>query len=234
MLTLVYPHVVWGPPVLAPLLQQVRFKRSKKRKMQHRVMTPVRREATGFPSGPSLGSIVGNPESPYTIARNIKQHLARLTAMDPTHIRRKKDFGRLNFHRVLKLAGLTHVDSKIGDEFTTGFTQLQNEANLGLQHRFPFPHSLTYKAYWGPPTVETEPNKYEGSMVGVSVSFRIKDLLLKETEAQRLIDIVGPNRFDSSTGVVTVHVDNFPERNHNAALLGDVLQQLIKLSIDHE
>jgi small subunit ribosomal protein S35 len=69
-------------------------------------------------------------------------------------------------------------------------------------------------------------------MVDVCVSFRVKDLLLKEEETQRLIDIVGPTRFDPETGVVSITADLFPDRNHNAAFLGDVVHQLIKLSVN--
>ena len=229
------------PPALPFLHSQVRFKRSKKRKMVHRVLNDVKRETMGLPPGPSLGSVVGNPESPYEIARQVKQHLERLAAMDPTHIRRKKDYGRYNFHRVLRATGMTHESApyrtKGGDSFVTSLTDLQDKAKLpvsALHERFPFPHTLDYRSYWGPPSVETEPNRYEGSMTGVSVSFRVSDLLLKEQEAQRLIDIVGSQRYDSETGVVTITADSFPDRNHNAAFLGDVLQRLVALSIDSD
>ena len=228
-------QVSWAPPVFDALLTQVRFKRSKKRKMHHRVITPVKKETMGFPPGPSLGSLIGNPESPYQISKNIRQHLARLTAKDTTHIRRKKDFGRYNFHRFLKAAGMTHQDAKQKGDFVTSLTELQHNADLPISYtdnRFDFPHMLHYKAYWGPPTVETDPNKYEGSMVGVSMSFCVDDLDMKPHEKERLVDIIGPNRYDEETGVVTVHADIFPERNHNAAFLGDVVQQLLRLSLD--
>ncbi len=194
----------------------------------------------GFPTGKSLASHIGETESPYQIAKNIKHHMERLTAMDPTHIRRKKDYGRFNYHRLLKSVGLSHEARPYkseSDSFTTGLSELQSNATLPptpLHHRFPFPHTLHYKAHWGPPTVETEPNRYEGSMVGVSVSFRVQDLLLASPERQRLIDIVGPDRYDVATDVVTVDADIFPDRNHNAAYLGDVLQQLIRLSLDEQ
>ena len=225
-------------PALPFALAQVRFKRSKKRKMQHRVLNEVQKETLGFAPGPSLGSIIGNPQSPYEISKNIKQHIERLSAMDTTHIRRKKDYGRMNFHRVLKAARLTHESTPYksdSDSFVTSLTELQDKAELpptNVHDRFPFPHSVHYEAFWGPPTVETEPNRYDGSMVGVSVSFRVKDLLLREEEAQRLIDIVGPTRFDPETGVVCVTADIFPDRNHNAAFLGDLLQQLVRLSVE--
>lgn len=226
---------LWAPPVVDAILTQVRFKRSKKRKMHHRVITPVKKETMGFPPGPSLGSLIGNPETPYQISKNIRQHIARLTANDTTHIRRKKDFGRYNFHRFLKAAGMAHEGMRGKEEFVTSLTDLQNKAELPISNtdtRFDFPHILHYKAYWGPPTVETEPNKYDGSMVGVAVSFRIEDLAMKSHEKERLIDIVGPSRFDEETGVVTVDADIFPDRNHNAAFLGDLVQELMRLSKD--
>lgn len=215
---------------------QLRFKRSKKRKMVPRIMNEVKRETLGFPSGPSLGSIIGNPQSPYEVAKNVKHHLARLSASDTTHIRRKKDFGRYNYHRILRAAGLSHDNNKIYDDhdgFITPLTQLQRKAELppsNFHDRFPFPHILTYKAYWGPPTVDSNPNRTSQSVDGVSVSFRVEDLPFKRHEIEKLLDIVGPQRFDEATGVVTVTADVFPNRNHNAACLGDVLQQLIKLS----
>lgn len=205
------------------LFQQVRFKRSKKRKMVHRVMTEVRREATGFAPGPSLGSIIGNPESPYTVARNIKHHLARLSANDTTHIRRKKDFGRMQFHQLFSEKFTNPSDT------VTGLSSLQQAASLpesSLDVRFPFPHQFSYKAQWGPPTVVNNESSE------VSVSFRVADLLLRTHETQRLIDIVGDNRYDKETGVVCIVGNIFPEKNHNAAFLGDVLEQLIKLSVD--
>ena len=226
---------LWAPPTMDALFNQVRFKRSKKRKMHHRVINEVKKETMGFPPGPSLGSLIGNPENPYQISKNIRQHIARLTANDTTHIRRKKDFGRYNFHRFLKAAGMIHEPSKGKDEFVTSLTELQDNAELPISNtdiRFNFPHMLHYKAYWGPPTVETEPNKYDGSMVGVAISFLVKDLDMQPHEKERLIDIVGPSRYDEETGVVTINADIFPERNHNAAFLGDLVQQLMRLSQD--
>ena len=228
---------LWGTPSNLPFVQtQVRYKRSKKRKMAHRVMNEVQKETLGLPPGPSLGSVIGNPQSPYEVSKNIKQHLERLAAMDTTHIRRKKDYGRYNFHRVLRAAGLSHDSSSKGDSsFVTSLTELQDKAQLPVAYddeRFHFPHVLSYKAYWGPPTVETEPNRTEGSMVDVTIAFRMKDLLLEEEEAQRLIDIVGPSRYDTETGVVSITADSFPDRNHNAAFLGDVVQHLIRLSLN--
>jgi small subunit ribosomal protein S35 len=204
--------------------------------MKHRVITEVKKDTMGFPPSPSLGSLIGNPETPYQIAKNVKHHLARLSAMDTTHIRRKKDYGRYNFHRILRMAGMTFDQSRSGArDQVTSLTELQDKAELPSSHfqdRFAFPHVINYKAYWGPPTVETEPNRYEGSMVGVSVSFRVKDLLLQPHEAERMIEIVGPTRYDGETDVVTIDADIFPNRNHNAAFLGDVVQHLLRVCVN--
>ena len=35
-----------------------------------------------------------------------------------------------------------------------------------MHDRFDFAHTLDYKVYWGPPSAQEEPNKWEGSMVG--------------------------------------------------------------------
>ena len=206
----------------AYLFQQVRFKRSKKRKMVHRSMTDVRREATGFAPGPSLGSIIGNPESPYTISRNIKHHLSRLTAFDNTHIRRKKDFGRYMFH---KIVDARLVDTHIGDTEThiSGLTNLQNSATLGFTSRFEFPHAFSYTVRWGPPSVS------ETQLSAVVVSFRVDDLRLSQTEIDLLLEIVGPERFDVKTRVVCISADLFPEINHNSAFLGDCVEHLIRI-----
>jgi hypothetical protein len=227
---------VWNPQVLPFAMTQMRFKRSKKRKMAHRVLNDVQKATLGFAPGPSLGSIIGNPQSPYEISKNIKQHLERLTANDTTHIRRKKDYGRYNFHRVMRAAGLSHdsPENKVEKrEFVTPLTQLQDAAELPksfTDNRFNFPHVFTYKAYWGPPTVEKEPNRYDGSMVEVTVGFKVRDVLPIEEEAERMIDILGPTRYDASSGVAAITADIFPDRNHNAAFLGDVVEHLIKLS----
>jgi small subunit ribosomal protein S35 len=230
-------RIAWAPLSVSgsfpALLTQARFKRSKKRKMKHRVINEVKRETMGLPPGPSLGSIIGNPETPYQIAKTIKQHVARLTATDTTHIRRKKDFGKYNFHRMMRMTGMAYNDESdtVTPEFVTGLTQLQDQATLppsAFVDRFPFPHTVHYKAFWGPPTVETEPNRYSGSMVGVGVSFRVSDLLLRETERQQLLDIVGSERYDESTDVVSIEADVFPDRNHNAAFLGDMVQYLLR------
>merc|ERR1712079_2959 len=91
-----------------------------------------------------------------------------------------------------------------------------------------FPHTLNYKVYWGFPTVQDEPNKHEGSMVAATVAVRLQDLPLTQRQRERFIDIVGSKRVDESAGVVVLEVDDFPDRNHNAALVGDMLEQLLR------
>merc|ERR1711974_218383 len=76
--------------------------------------------------------------------------------------------------------------------------------------------------------IQDEANEYEGSMVGCSVAVRLGDLPLTQRQKERLLDIVGPSRVDEDTGVIALEVDDFPERNHNAALLGDMLEQLLR------
>merc|ERR1712072_369794 len=90
---------------------------------------------------------------------------------------------------------------------------------------------FNYKVYWGPPSVEEEPNYYEGSMVSCAVAVRLQDLPLTARQKQRLLDIIGPDMVDEETGVVALEVDNFTERNQNAALLGDMLEQLLREAV---
>eukprot|EP00435_Cladocopium_sp_Y103_P011911 s1821_g3.t1 len=47
-------------------------------------------------------------------------------------------------------------------------------------------------------------------------------------QKERLVDLVGMERICEKTGVLTLKADYFPERNHNAALLGDMLEQLMR------
>merc|ERR1719313_2775683 len=118
--------------------------------------------------------------------------------------------------------------------FVTPLTELQDGADLPrspLHRRLRFPHTLNYKVYWGPPTVQAQPNKYEGSMVACTVAVRLQDLPLTQRQRQRLVDIVGPHCVDEETGVLVLEVDEFQERNQNAALLGDMIEQLIREAI---
>ncbi|CAK8996324.1 unnamed protein product, partial [Durusdinium trenchii] len=147
------------------------------------------------------------------------------------------DLSRYTHYRVLRIAGLTHdtqtefEDNRSRRGFLTPLTEMQDNATLprSADHRrFNYPHTLSYKVYWGPPSVQEEPNEYEGSMVGCRVAVRLCDLPLTQRQKERLIDIVGHDRICEKTGVLTLEADCFPERNHNAALLGDMLEQLLR------
>ncbi|PFH34531.1 hypothetical protein BESB_065640 [Besnoitia besnoiti] len=114
----------------------------------------------------------------------------------------------------------------VGRTFVTPLTKLQHQAVLPrspLHARFDFPHTLHYDVFWGPPQVEEEPNK-----TACCVSFRVADLKLSARQEQRLLDILGPERYDEQTGIACLEADAFPQLNHNAAYLGDLLQQLMR------
>lgn len=86
----------------------VRFKKSRRRKSIPRVITPEMAKVLGN-GGRTLQSVIGNPESPFTIARQIRSHINKLTSPVPTlHVRRKRDFGIMNRYRILSMAGMTH------------------------------------------------------------------------------------------------------------------------------
>ena len=76
--------------------------------------------------------------------------------------------------------------------------------------------------------ISKDPNQHESSMIGCAVSFRVKDLFLKERNSDKLIKVVGKRRYDEATDVVTIEADEFRDRNHNAAYLGDVLEVLVR------
>lgn len=233
-------------PPFAPLLEaqaepaglsaplQVRWaKRSKRKKKPKRAdRTPERIAASGGAKERIFDNVL-EPETPYQMATTVRKHLRDLTT-DGRHItRRKKDMTSYTNYRLLRLAGLTHDGPKEEVDrrgFVTPLTEMQDRARLPrspLHRRFHFPHTLNYKVYWGPPSVQDEPNKAEGSMVGCGVAVRLHDLPLTQRQRERIVDIVGPSRVDEGTDVLALEVDDFPERNHNAALLGDMLEQLL-------
>lgn len=224
-----------APGLLAPL--QVRWAKKGKRKKRAKVADKTA-ELKAAGGGPNLrlADYYMETETPYKMALNINKHMRGLTSDGRHNNRRKKDLTRYSHYRVLRLAGLTHDDPDPEEDvdrrgFVSPLTRLQHEAALPrspLHRRFSFPHVLNYKVYWGPPTVQDEPNAYEGSMVGCSVAVRLGDLPLTQRQKERLVDIVGHNRFDEATGVVALETDNFQDRNQNAALLGDMLDQLMR------
>lgn len=221
-----------GP--LAPL--QARWAKKSKRKRKEKMddMTAERKAIRGGPKERVFDHYTQSPETSFEMRRQIRNHLRSLTSDGRHNIRRKKDFTRYTNYRVLRAAGLTHDDPKVDADrrgFVTPLTKLQDEANLprSVRHRrFLFPHTLNYQVYWGPPSVYDNPNENEGSMVRCSVAARLEDLPLTHNQKERLVDIVGPNRIDEHTGVLVLDADHFPERNHNAAMLGDMLEKLIR------
>lgn len=222
--------------LLAPL--QVRWaKKIKRKKRPKRADRTAEQIAASGGQKERIMDRVMEPESPYRMSLTIRQHLRGLSSDGRHNVRRKKDLARYTNYRVLRIAGLTHdnpteeVDRR---GFVTPLTELQHGSTLPrslLHRRFLYPHLLSYKVYWGPPSVMDTPNEYEGSMVGCSVAVRLQDLPLTQRQKERLIDILGTDRYDEETGVISLHVDSFPERNHNAALLGDMMEQLVREAI---
>lgn len=226
------PELPEGPFVPLQVRWAKKSKRKKMPKMSER--TPEQKSVTAGRSQTRLEDIAFNPESPYTMAMNIKSHLRGLTSDGRHNVRRKKDITRYTNYRVMRIAGLTHDTPKEEIDrrgFVTPLTELQDNSNLPrspLHRRFSFPHIVNYKVYWGPPSTEDEPNAYEGSMVSCTVAVRLQDLPLTARQRKRLIEIVGEDRVDEETGVMALEVDDFTERNQNAALLGDMLEQLLR------
>jgi len=173
-------------------------------------------------------------ETSFEMSRQIRSHVRGLTSDGRHNFRRKKDLARYTHYRVMRAAGLTHdnPDEEVDRRgFVTPLTEMQDTSNLPrspLHRRFFFPHTLSYKVYWGPPSVQDDPNAYEGSMVGCTVAARLEDLPLTQQQKERLVDIVGPECVDENTGVVALEADMFPDRNHNAAILGDMWEKLLR------
>lgn len=224
--------------VVGPCALQARgfAKKSKRKKAikmsEHR--TPERVANTAGAQPRIFDQYLLEPETSYEMSRNIRKHMRGLAGDGRHNMRRKKDLARYTNYRVMRVAGLTHdfpeeeVDRR---GFVTPLTELQETSNLPrspMDRRFLFPHSLSYKVYWGPPSVMDQPNEYEGSMVGCTVAVRLEDLPLTHQQKERLVDIVGHSRYDVETGVVAIEADYFPERNHNAAMLGDMLEKLLR------
>ena len=202
-------------------------------------MRNAEQEAARGKSAISISQRRGSPETPYRMATNIRGVVSQLTATDRTQNRRKKDHRKFQVHKALELGGFTIQAKPLPTQstepfaFTTPLTDLQNSSilpNSPFSERFNFPHLLTYKAYFGPPTVQREPNKNEGSMVRVGASFRLDDLEISQQQAAFLKDVVGERRVVSeiSSPVVCIDADLFEERNQNAAYLGDIVDVLLQ------
>jgi len=215
---------------------QVRWARKKKRSKAAKKDDKTReRKAASGGQKPRIFDNLMDAETPHAMSMTIRAHMRGLVSDGRHNIRRKKDLSRYTSHRVMRIAGLTHDGAEDEDidrrGFVTPLTQLQDRSQLprsAVNRRFHFPHTFNYKVYWGPPSVQPEPNKYEGSMVGCSVAARLHDLPLTQRQKERLIAILGPNRIDENTGVIALEVDDFSERNQNAALLGDMLEDLLR------
>eukprot|EP00419_Tripos_fusus_P045273 CAMPEP_0172835048 /NCGR_PEP_ID=MMETSP1075-20121228/25464_1 /TAXON_ID=2916 /ORGANISM="Ceratium fusus, Strain PA161109" /LENGTH=288 /DNA_ID=CAMNT_0013678033 /DNA_START=51 /DNA_END=917 /DNA_ORIENTATION=- len=232
-------RVVEMPAALLVTPLQVRWARKKKRAKAPKRgdRTPEQKAAAGGQK-PRIFDNVMDAETPHAMSMTIRAHMRGLASDGRHNIRRKKDLSRYTSYRVMRIAGLTHDGAEEEDidrrGFVTPLTQLQDRSHLprsAVNRRFHFPHTFNYKVYWGPPSVQPEPNKYEGSMVGCSVAVRLHDLPLTQRQKERLVAILGPNRIDANTGVIALEVDDFPERNQNAALLGDMLEDLLREAI---
>ncbi|CAD7948141.1 unnamed protein product [Amoebophrya sp. A25] len=195
------------PQPLGFAMQQVRFKRGKRKKRIRQVDRPpelkeMRREDQFNCQIRLEDRILRGPETPYSIARNINQYLDRFSGEGgkEMHYRRSKDFTLRHKHRMLRLAGLTHDDADVSHLDTPQLTDLealQQEATLprtSLETRFPFPHLLSYKVYWSADaSPDPEPNKYDSqSFKSMRVTFDTADVpSLTRAERTRLVDIVG-------------------------------------------
>mmetsp|Transcript_23034 Transcript_23034/g.41598 ORF Transcript_23034/g.41598 Transcript_23034/m.41598 type:complete len:264 (+) Transcript_23034:39-830(+) len=219
--------------LLAPL--QVRWaKRGKRAKRPKRADRSAEQVAASGGPQERIFDRVMEPETPYQMSLTIKQHMRGLMSDGRHNARRKKDLSRYTNYRVLRIAGMTHDNPQEEVDrrgFVTPLTELQDSSHLprsSNHRRFSYPHTLSYKVYWGPPSVQDEPNEYEGSMVGCTVAVRLCDLPLTQRQKERLIDIVGQERICEKSGVLALEADTFPERNQNAALLGDMMEQLLR------
>ncbi|CAJ1345109.1 unnamed protein product [Effrenium voratum] len=224
----------------APLQVRAFAKKGKRKKKPKRADRTEEQKAASAGQSERIFDNIMEPETPHRMSLTIRQHMRGLMSDGRHNIRRKKDLTRYTNYRVMRIAGLTHDNptEKVDRRgFVTPLTELQDRATLPRSAndiRFRYPHTLSYKVYWGPPSVQDEPNEYEGSMVGCRVAVRLCDLPLTQRQKERLVDIVGTKRVCEKTGVVTLEADHFPERNHNAALLGDMLEQLMREAMQAE
>ncbi|CAE8624072.1 unnamed protein product [Polarella glacialis] len=219
--------------LLAPL--QVRWaKKGKRKKLPKRGDRTAELQAASGGAKERIFDNVMEPETTYQMSLTVKQHMRGIMSDGRHNARRKKDLTRYTNYRVARIAGLTHDRPQEETDrrgFVSPLTDLQDSSNLprsANHRRFSYPHTLSYKVYWGPPSVQDTPNEYEGSMVGCTVSVRLSDLPLTQRQKERLIDIVGQDRIDEETGVFALEADTFLERNQNAALLGDMMEQLLR------
>mmetsp|Transcript_9781 Transcript_9781/g.21299 ORF Transcript_9781/g.21299 Transcript_9781/m.21299 type:complete len:246 (-) Transcript_9781:87-824(-) len=228
------PLSLTGPVLTSPAAIQVRWGKSKRKRKPAREMTPDVMATKAQEKQVGRIEDMANKElqTPYAIAKSIGQKMARLTDFGRSNIRKKRDFRKYNQYRFARLAGHTHLDEEQDAPEMTPLTRLQHESNLprSTAHaRFDFPHTFHTIAYWGPPSTYKNPNWAEGSMQQCSVCVSVDDLLeLTPRQRERMVEIVGPDCFDETRNVVRLDADLFPERNQNAAYLGDQFQRLIE------
>eukprot|EP00397_Hematodinium_sp_SG-2012_P066412 GEMP01099435.1.p1 GENE.GEMP01099435.1~~GEMP01099435.1.p1 ORF type:complete len:238 (+),score=48.69 GEMP01099435.1:46-759(+) len=222
-----------GGRLLSPVTTQVRWKRGKRKRRPKQGDQPPEQLANKGPPAIRLEDrIDAGAETPLSIAKHIRQHVGKKVADEKTTFtyRRKKDYNIRTNYRLLRAAGLTH-DFPFGrPPELTPLEQLQRSALLPRttnHERFSFPHTLDYKVYWGPPSAQEEPNKWEGSMARAQATFRIADLGLTTPQKERMVNITR-ERYHAATDAVCLEADSFPDRNHNCALLGDMLQALVE------
>jgi Mitochondrial ribosomal subunit protein len=222
---------------MLPVLIQQRFKKKRKKGAKF-VRTPEQEIARGK-APVTLQSRLGNPETPFKVATEIKRFLARVTARDKTQIRRKKDHRRYNVHRYLSTPVLADPGPSIPPPmpYVTPLTKLQDSAlleedQISGNHRFEFPHVFKYQSYFGPPSVQDH-NITGHTTTLVTVSFKLSDLKLTYDQSDFLKEVIGHRRYDKITDVVTIEGDIFNSVNENAAYLGDLLESLIKESKEY-
>lgn len=97
----------------SPLGIQIRWKRGKRKRKPKRgdqdpQLKDMRKKDT--PVIRLEDRVDSGPETPYSVSRNIRRHLKRLTENETYHHtrRRTKDFTYHQKHRMLRCAGLTH------------------------------------------------------------------------------------------------------------------------------
>lgn len=259
-LTRLCDRQVFSPSLLQPSPQQLRFKKSKRKKGAKFVRSPEQETARGK-SFVTIFQRQGNPETAYQISTNIRTDLAQLTADNKTQNRRKLDHRRYNLQRYMELGGFgvhgkhrrdkPEKDKPEKDkpdeitresagsrspQFKTSLTALQDAARLPRSFggaRFDFPHLFSCRAFYGPPTVESEPNRNAGNMNRCLVTFKIGDLGLSKAQQDFCREVVGDRRIvgdesgKSVDSTITLDTDNFDKINQNAALLGDTLDGLV-------
>ncbi|SIO73603.1 mitochondrial ribosomal protein S35 precursor, putative [Babesia microti strain RI] len=203
------------------MILQVRWKK-KRRKREKFPVTPDILEARSRTPATRLVDRIGAPEPSYVMAKTIRNEISRVSR----GIRTTRHFAFRNKFRKLGLEHFLTDGSNLPSTFVTPLTKLQHQSNLPRTfdtNRFTFPHALHYKIIWrGEAVVKHTP------LYAVAVTFNLYDLPLNSRQIDHVKEILGPQRFDESSGIAMLYADIFPELNHNAAYLGDITECLIK------